>query len=168
MTFVIGHKIRLGKKHSEETKKKISETKKRQHIVPKTAFKKGVVPWNKGRKNPWISERNKIMNRQRKRERHWNWKGGITKINKIIREMPEYILWRSRIFERDSWVCQTCRKRGVFLVAHHIKPFSKIIKENKIIDTKTASKCRELWDLENGVTLCNDCHKLVHLKANKK
>jgi hypothetical protein len=33
---------------SDETKAKISATKRLQHIIPKTAFKKGDKPWNTG------------------------------------------------------------------------------------------------------------------------
>ncbi len=39
-----------GKHHTQETKDRISRIKKTQHIVPKTAFKKGNKPWNTGTK----------------------------------------------------------------------------------------------------------------------
>ncbi len=38
---------RLGLKHTDATKLKISITKRQQHIVPTNAFKKGNIPWNK-------------------------------------------------------------------------------------------------------------------------
>ena len=148
-------------KHTEETKRRISEIKKKQHIVPRSAFKKGHIPWSKGKKCPWVSERNRIMNRLRVGEKHWNWKGGISKIDKRIREMPEYKQWRSDVFQRDNWTCQTCGKRGCYLTVHHIKSFHSIIRENKITTTEEARKCKELWDINNGVTLCEKCHKLT-------
>lgn len=90
-----------------------------------------------------------------------SWKGGISKIDKLCRKMPEYIQWRSDCFTRDNWTCQTCRITGVYLTVHHKKGFSKIIKENNIKNILDARKCGELWDITNGVTLCEECHKLT-------
>jgi 5-methylcytosine-specific restriction endonuclease McrA len=150
----------LGKKHSEETKRRIAEKKKAQGIVPKSAFKKGVKPWNTGKKCPHLSERNRLMNTQRAREEHWNWKGGISKVDRIVRRMPEYLTWRSSIFERDNWTCQTCHARG-YVTVHHIKAFVLVLRENKIQSTQSARECEELWDTTNGVTLCEPCHSLT-------
>ena len=69
--------------------------------------------------------------------------------------------WKSKVFERDKWTCQTCGARGCYVTAHHIKSFSKIIKENNISNILEAKKCDELWDIANGVTLCEECHKLT-------
>jgi len=41
------------------------------------------------------------------------------------------------------------------------KGFSKIIKENNILDVNDARLCLEMWNLENGITLCEECHKLT-------
>ena len=37
-------------KHSEESKRKMSEWQKGKHHSPKTEFKKGMIPWSKGKK----------------------------------------------------------------------------------------------------------------------
>ena len=150
-----------GKRHSEETKEKIGLKKRSQHIVPKSAFKKGFIPWNKGKKYPAVSIRNKIMNRLRTGYRHWNWKGGVSKITKSIRQMPEYREWRTNVFKRDSWTCQTCRSRG-YVIVHHINEFSNIIRDNKIKNLDDSRKCHDLWDIDNGVTLCVPCHRDTH------
>lgn len=91
------------------------------------------------------------------------WKGGIDKtiIDKKIRLLSKYKQWRSNCFERDNWTCQTCGKRGVYLTVHHIKSFVSILRENNILTTHDADKCIMLWDIENGVTLCEECHKLT-------
>lgn len=145
-------------KHSEETKRKISATKKAQHIIPKSAFKKGFIPWNKGKPMLITSERNKLNNPGGKKETHWNWKGGVSKIDKIVRRMPEYIKWRSDVFNRDYYTCQECSKTNTYLTVHHIVSFASIIASNKIKSTDDARLCSMLWDITNGITLCEDCH----------
>ena len=100
------------------------------------------------------------------RERHYRW-NGFTPIIEKLRFCNLYIHWRTKVFERDRWTCQTCRARGVYVEAHHIKPFSLIVKENNIKDMETAEKCEELWNLDNGVTLCGDCHNLTKGRPKK-
>ena len=78
----------------------------------------------------------------------------------------KYKLWRSKVFERDNWTCQTCRNRGN-VIAHHIKFFAIILDEYKVLNIEDAEKCKELWDINNGVTLCPECHKIVHKKYSK-
>ena len=90
-----------------------------------------------------------------------NWKGGISKIDKRCRQIPEYLQWRSDVFQRDNWTCKTCNKNKCYLNAHHIKGFSKILKENDIKTPEEARDCIELWNINNGVTLCEACHSLT-------
>ena len=66
--------------------------------------------------------------------------------------------WRSDIFQRDDYICQECDKRGGNLECHHKKEFSIILKENNIKTLDEAIHCEELWNLNNGITLCEKCH----------
>lgn len=61
-----------------------------------------------------------------------------------------YTNWRTLVFERDSYLCQMCHnpKRGNQLQAHHIKYWSTHPRLRYVID--------------NGITLCKDCHKRRH------
>ena len=92
------------------------------------------------------------------------WKGGKTKLSQQIRNSAEYSFWRKQIFERDNYTCQQCGRRTkkgdkVIIEADHIYPFSKILDDYDITSIEEAISCEKLWDIENGRTLCRDCHK---------
>ena len=141
--------------------------KKGQRPSPSTEFKKGQVTWNKDR--PWtIEERQKISDtsywKGRTGELSPNWKGGTTKLGQLIRSCNLNKIWRTEVFQRDNWTCVSCgakRSKGNRVIIHcdHIKPFYKILEENNIKTVEEAKNCKELWDIENGRTLCIPCHK---------
>lgn len=148
-----------GKKWTKESKEKLSKSKK------------GCTPWNKGLRGSVVSEETKIKisKAHKGTKKPWvksgedspSWKGGISKIDRLCRRMSDYKIWRSKVFERDNWTCQTCGFRGGYVTAHHINGFSKIIKKNCIETIKQARECNELWEINNGVTLCESCHSLT-------
>jgi 5-methylcytosine-specific restriction endonuclease McrA len=87
------------------------------------------------------------------------WKGGITSLNQKIRHCIEYKNWVRTIFERDNYTCLLCTKRGGNLeVDHYPNKFSMIMSQNMIKSYEEAQQCRELWDTNNGRTLCISCH----------
>ena len=155
------HHTEASKKQESKTKKKLNkkgkrpsqetEFKKGMHSSRKTEFKKGHLMSIKIRKK---------IGKAKKGEKNSSWKGGITPLMEKIRRLPEYKQWRSDIFQRDNWTCQTCQRRGNGrLEAHHNKKgFSEIIKEHNITSVAKAKRCKELWDIDNGITLCGDCH----------
>lgn len=83
-----------------------------------------------------------------------NWKGGITNENKKERQSDKYKEWRISVFVRDNYTCQHCKIIGGILHSHHIKHFSK----NKDLR----------FDINNGLTLCFNCHKKLHNNMNFK
>ncbi len=92
------------------------------------------------------------------------WKGGKTKLSLQIRNSVEYSFWRKQIFERDNYTCQICgrkNKKGdkVIIEVDHICPFSKILDDFDITSIEEAISCEKIWDIENGRTLCRECHK---------
>ena len=85
-------------------------------------------------------------------ENHPNWLGGKI-FNTRKRESYEYVKWRLKIFTRDNFTCQHCNRKTK-LRAHHIQNFSKYTELQ--------------LDVNNGITLCKNCHNLFHsLFGNK-
>ncbi len=140
--FKKGHKL------SEEAKKKISIRMKEKRIKP---------PSNLGKKFPNRKKPSKITWRG---ENHGNWKGGITPLEVLIRSSFKNRQWRSDIFTRDNFTCQDCGRKER-LETHHIKPLFEIIKDYNIKTLEDADVCEELWNLNNGTTLCISCHKKI-------
>ena len=117
------------------------------------------------RKNrkPNTPEMNKAIGDQLRGEKSWRWKGGITELYTRIRTCPEYRLWRLAVFRKDNFTCQGCGDRsGGNLVAHHVKYFSLIMEQNGIKTLEEAQQCKELWDIHNGLTVCEICHDKIH------
>lgn len=80
-----------------------------------------------------------------------NWQGGLTSKMQAIRNSDTYKNWREAVYLRDNWTCMECGARSsadnaVYLNAHHIRP----IKDNK--------NSLLIFDVNNGITLCADCH----------
>jgi hypothetical protein len=161
---MLGSKRHLGFKHSEEAKKKMSK------------LKIGHIPWNKGIKGHKHTEETKRKMSQTRKlikrppfseewrkklseshigkmvgEKHWNWKGGQKPYKH--QQTRIYKNWRTAVFERDNWTCQTCGKRGCYLEPHHIKGWTKYPKLR--------------YEVENGVTLCLECHILTRKKHSQ-
>lgn len=94
----------------------------------------------------------------------YHWAGGVSGIRRLIRRSYKYRQWRSDVFTRDDFICQLCGKRGNRIEAdHYPKMFSEILRENKIKTIEDAFNCEELWNINNGRTLCYGCH---HPKNN--
>ncbi len=94
-----------------------------------------------------------------------NWQGGKTILIKKIASLKKYNLWRTRIFKRDNYTCQKCNKSiSGKLNVHHIITLSNLIKQYHIHTLKQAIKCRALWLIKNGITLCTKCHAKIHIK----
>lgn len=82
-------------------------------------------------------------------ENNPQWKGGVTSQTQKERGELAVKHWRKEVFKKDNHTCRLCNARGGKLHAHHIKKWST----HKEVRT----------DVNNGVTLCQDCHlNIVH------
>lgn len=139
-------KANKGRKLSEEARLKcVANATKRYDSIKHKFHRRGI---------PLSIETRKRMSEKMKGKNSSFWKGGLTNKNAIIRSSLEYRLWRESIFARDNYTCIWCFKKGgwnkkekrqIILNADHIKPFSKYPELRFAID--------------NGRTLCVDCHK---------
>lgn len=89
-----------------------------------------------------------------KGDKHPNWKGGISSERKLYMQTNEYQNWRKEVFNRDDYTCQCCHQHGGELNAHHIECYS----EN--VDKRI--------DIDNGITLCKECHIKFHSIYGRK
>lgn len=153
------------------------------------ALKGRKITWKAkiGRKGRKLTEEQKIQFRKllekRKIKRGKDsplWKGGITPIWFAIRTCREYNQWRVNIFQRDNFTCQECFEKKHNLNAHHKnKTFSRLLQEflqqysqfSPLEDKETlvrlAITYEPFWDIDNGQTLCEECHNLTKRKKCK-
>lgn len=165
----------FGKHHSEEAKQKISDFHKNNIESLKRLEKaRNSDVWKKA-----MSENNP-MHREDVKAKHLEiirntrsginsnfWRGGVSKLNKRIRVLSEYKEWRNAVFVRDTYTCQFCGHKGGELQADHIKSFAVILEENNIKTIEEAQYCSYLWDINNGRTLCIECHKTTDTYMHK-
>ena len=148
---------------TEETRKKMSLSRKNKKLghfhTPESKEKLRQVMLGKpGRNKGGYKLSMEFRKKQSELHRGKNapgWKGGITPLNLKIRGSLEYRLWREAVFKRDNYACIWCGdSKGGNLEADHIKRFSDFPELRFAID--------------NGRTLCEDCHKKTDTWGNYK
>ena len=82
------------------------------------------------------------------KENHPNWNPNLTdKERELGRLIEGYSDFVKEVFKRDGYKCQHCGSVGK-MNAHHLNSYNWD-KEHRI-------------DIDNGITLCEECHKLFH------
>lgn len=156
--YVVGHSMK-NKKLPEERKQKLSEIGK--ELV--------------GEKNPFYGkthskttkEKLSAVAKKRIGPKANNWKGGLRPIYHLVRGCFKYNEWRISVFTRDGFACQECGNTKARFNAHHIYQFKQILDDYNIKTIEQALACDALWDIDNGITLCKECHKELHKAMNK-
>lgn len=93
----------------------------------------------------------------------------MTPLRLRIRMLPEYVMWRTHVFQRDNYTCQDdgCGKTKCELNADHIIPFSVVLQMYTVRTVEDARACEFLWDIRNGRTLCTPCHRKTPTYAGR-
>jgi hypothetical protein len=134
-----------GRKMSDETKKKVSDSKKKnptRYWLGKKLSSEHKANLKKHHSHSLIGENSP------------NWKGGVTPEHNKIRDSIESKLWIHSVFARDNWTCQKYGTKGGNLTAHHILNFS--------------SHPELRFAIDNGITLSVKAHKEFHHKYGIK
>ena len=152
--FKKGHKIWLGKKHSEESKRKMrkpksEDYKKKLSKILKGHKKSNTINYHKPKSVPSSFKGKERPELQGKK--HWNWQGGISD---VPYDEAFNIVLRDKVRVRDKHICQECgvpelecnRKHSV----HHID------------EDKSNSS------MHNLILLCQSCHNKIHVRRDKK
>ena len=74
---------------------------------------------------------------------------------KSPRPRYEQTEWKKQILKRDDYTCQICKIRGGKLQVDHIKAYCICTEDEK-------------WHINNGRTLCFECHKKTKSYGRKK
>jgi len=81
--------------------------------------------------------------------------GHFGEIHRSDRTIYRWIesIWRKLVYNKDNYTCKICGDRGgcghrVKLNAHHILPYAKYPNVR--------------YDISNGITLCEKCHRMLH------
>jgi len=85
-------------------------------------------------------------------ENHWNYNPDLTEEDRMRRDMQngEIRKWRDAVYARDEYTCQKCSVTGTKLNAHHLNSWDK--------------HPGDRFEITNGVTLCETCHRDFHKK----
>lgn len=145
----------LGKKHTKETKAKMSkahmgnkyrlgikqpkefvENLRKRMLGNKKGFQKGRIPWNKGMKGYNSGEQCNF------------WKGGVSS---AIYPVDWTETLRRGIRERDKYMCQRCGKA----------------QGDRALDVHHIDENRENNDVENLITFCHSCHMITHIEKQE-
>lgn len=127
----------VGRRFSLETRRKMSlrqlgKTQSQELIAKRVAARKGY------RHSPETIAKMSATQRA-------NGKPRKTDESKLWRRRMEYRVWRIAVYARDKYTCQFCGQVGGRLNPHHIRPFALF----------PALR----FDVSNGITLCEPCHK---------
>lgn len=176
--------VQKGKKHSDESKQKISKFHTGKALSAEHKYKlslahKGKILSSEHKHNISIANRGRVISKEHRykislvhsgkilsretrnkisnslfgryrQEDSPMWNSNLTSEDRQDRRiLPEYNEWTFNVKERDKFTCQKCQdNKGGNLISHHILGYIEYPNSR--------------FDLDNGITLCDYCHKEFH------
>lgn len=135
--FKKGHELTpIGNRYWDNQKTRKSWWKKGEK-PPYSHFKKGMIPWNKGKDF-----------------------GSTEYIAKRISWLNIYRKWKKEIKERDIQ-CINCGSRERLNIDHYPISLAELIRKYNVKKPQEAKQYKEFWETNNGRVLCEVCHKLT-------
>lgn len=129
-----------GHKNSEEQKQKVAKFMKE---------------WHRNHKHPRLGKKHSIktknkMSQNRQGIKNANWKNGVTEFIRGIRRSPQYYQWRKEVLKRDENKCKFCGSGNKINIHHKLTIFDYPEK---------------IFEIDNGIALCEKCHKKIHFRG---
>lgn len=158
----------FNKRHSDETKRKVSETKKAMKLTGERAHNYNSHPVECAEcgkvtyKIKYLIDRSQYLfcsvdchgawkSKYNIGEANPNWNPELTPEERERgRKYPEYYDFLRTVMKRDNYSCQICATHGDTLNVHHLNSYDWD-KENRT-------------NPDNGITLCKTCHTDFHMK----
>lgn len=82
--------------------------------------------------------------------KNYNWNSELTELERVVnRNYDQYKKWRLAVYKRDGYKCVLCSSKKS-IHAHHLYSY------HQYNHLRT--------DLNNGITLCSNCHSRFHKK----
>ena len=100
-------------------------------------------------------------------KKHPMWRGGTSILRNRISSTSNYRKWKDTIYYRDEFTCQMCYDKNNKLNCHHIETFGSIVDRYNLNNYEEYIKCSHLWDIDNGITLCVECHNKIRNKEKE-
>ena len=148
----------IGRKHSEESKKKMSDSRKRYYRDGNIPYNKGVLMTEETKKKISLGkmgqknhlgfrqseEARRRMSERQKGDKGSNWRGGLS-FQDYSYEWTDTL--RKSIRERDGFICQIC---GV----HEEELGGRM----KVLDVHHIDYDKHNMNPKNLIALCRNCH----------
>ena len=76
-----------------------------------------------------------------------------------LEKMPIYERWKQDVMKKCGNKCQIDKShKNRKIEVHHLNSLYSIYIENNLTSSEKIIKCKKLWDVDNGVVLCKECH----------